>query len=54
MRTDTDLMCLSCFCVNLGIHIVHHNFLKYLGKEVDIGNWPVLFHVSIFEIGFLQ
>ena len=34
--------------------MVHHYFLKNLGKEVKIGHWPVILYAILIEGGFLR
>ena len=34
--------------------MVHHYFLKNLGKETKIGHCPVIFHIIITESGFFN
>ena len=50
-QTDTDWMFLNCLYMN---SVGYHNFLKHLGKEAKIGNWPVMFYAFLIESGFLQ
>ena len=49
-QTDTDWMCLNCLCMNL----VSSQFLKYLGKNAKIGNWPVIFLAILIESRFFN
>ena len=34
--------------------LVHHYFLKYLGKEAKIRHWPLILHAILIEGGFFQ
>ena len=34
--------------------MVHHYFLKYLGKEAKIIHWPVILHAILIEGGFFS
>ena len=34
--------------------MVHHYFLKNVGKEAKIGDWPVIVHAILNEGGFFK